>query len=364
MGGRKRLTQEQAEKRSLDNGFRLLSQYVSARGRYTFECLKCGTDFETDYGTVVAGKRKCPTCHNIPKPMTEDRLISILASKEIVLLEILEKGVSLSSAMVKIRHSCGHVWDACVRNVAYTTGCPVCNHGKPVTLERVSEVASEKGYHLVSCETPLRGVSRVRLICKRGHISERDLDSLLYEKSACMECSKEDTKADLARLLIESDICILPHPLDEGKLLCKHCGHVWKGDLSYYAKYRKDHIEGCPKCAEHGRIATDLSKPMWLYYLRLDLPTGLYYKIGITKHGDILQRFQKRERSYITVLERLYYDVGRDAHEHEQQLLLDFDRYRYKGEPVLKSGGSTELFTRDVLFLDKSNPDTLNQKPL
>lgn len=45
--------------------------------------------------------------------------------------------------------------------------------------------------------------------------------------------------------------------------------------------------------------------------------------------------------------------VGRDAAERESEILSQFAGDRYYGPEILVGAGNTELFTRDVLGLDK-----------
>lgn len=362
MGGKARLTQEQAQDRVFRHGFDLVSEYTKRGDRHSFQCHRCNHIFETDFGNMSIGNRKCPNCDDLAKPMTEERLIKTLQDKGISLLEILDEG-RLSNARIKVKHSCGHEWETAVRNVFYNTGCPMCNHGLPKTLDRLKTAAKDKGLTLTWHDGDFKGVGRVLLRCHCGCKLERNVDSLLYEKTNCPDCAKNERRAEIAKVLKDRGLFLLPNPKDDDKLLCSSCGHIWKGDLNYYASYRND-IKGCPKCADHGRVGTDFSKPMWLYYLRYDDGKRKLYKVGITKHDNILDRFQPRDAKFLTVVRKQYYDYGRDAYDHEQQLLKDFAQYRYQGEPVLKSGGDTELLTVDVLFLDKDNPYTQQNIPL
>jgi len=49
------------------------------------------------------------------------------------------------------------------------------------------------------------------------------------------------------------------------------------------------------------------------------------------------------------------YATREEAETIEREILGEFANYRYEGDPVLKSGGDSELFTRDVLKLDNQD---------
>ena len=54
----------------------------------------------------------------------------------------------------------------------------------------------------------------------------------------------------------------------------------------------------------------------------------------------------------ITILKETKYEVGRHALEEERRILHKFKEYRVSEPGFLISGGTTELFTKDVLELD------------
>jgi len=111
------------------------------------------------------------------------------------------------------------------------------------------------------------------------------------------------------------------------------------------------HIQsrGCPTCGRnhHG---FEIDKPGMLYYVRVKTPTKCLYKIGITNR-TIKERFYENRRNKSLVITEIYckhYKHGIDAYNAEQLLLKKFDQYKYRGEPVLKSG-NTELLTKNII---------------
>jgi len=89
-----------------------------------------------------------------------------------------------------------------------------------------------------------------------------------------------------------------------------------------------------------------------VYYLRIDAPHGVFYKIGIT-NLTVWERYPySSDQGRITILREWPYEEGADAAVHEKEVMREYDAFRYSGPPVLQGVGVTEVFTCDVLGLD------------
>jgi serine protease inhibitor ecotin len=107
---------------------------------------------------------------------------------------------------------------------------------------------------------------------------------------------------------------------------------------------------GCPDCAEFG---FNPSEPGLLYYLAITTDDGdTRYKIGITNH-TVQARFPARDMARIRIVWTRRYSIGRAAAEREAEILRKYAGDRYTGPDILIGAGNTELFTHDVLGLDK-----------
>ena len=107
---------------------------------------------------------------------------------------------------------------------------------------------------------------------------------------------------------------------------------------------------GCPGCALSG---FDQTKPGLLYYIAVTTNDGdTLYKIGIT-NLSIKRRFPIIDRARIRIVKIWRFVIGRDAAERETEILNQFAGGRYYGPNILVGAGNTELFTYDVLGLDK-----------
>ena len=130
------------------------------------------------------------------------------------------------------------------------------------------------------------------------------------------------------------------------KFRCTGCNYQWDTTLKRFFKSK-----GCPNCHPRADCSTKYSEPMWLYYVRVDAPEGVFYKIGITRQS-YSSRF-KEDRKLITPLKRWRFRRGFNALDQEQRILKHYIVYRYRGNlKPLSHGGNTELFTKDILGLD------------
>jgi hypothetical protein len=243
-------------------------------------------------------------------------------------------------------------------------GCPNCAGKLPWDLDRLEKLLEETGYELI--DTPDKILTDTKLTLRRhdGYIVTTCIDKIKesrgakYRKVSCTDSYFQDLLWTKNCELVTSDSA-------NDTMRCSTCNHVWTRKSKHVRwRYRSLDVV-CPECRKclHAHSGFSFERPAWLYYLRIVDNSDMFYKIGITNRS-VAERFSKHDLEKISILNTLYYTHGRDAYEHEQQLLRDFERYRYKGDTILNSSGSTEMFTRDVLFLDKSNTDTLNKKPL
>ena len=78
------------------------------------------------------------------------------------------------------------------------------------------------------------------------------------------------------------------------------------------------------------------------------------WKIGITSN-NLDSRYCIADRKIIVKIKTWQYATREEAEAHEREVMAEFADDVYKGDPVLRSGGDSELFTRDVLELDSQD---------
>ena len=91
-----------------------------------------------------------------------------------------------------------------------------------------------------------------------------------------------------------------------------------------------------------------------VYYIRIEAYAMPLWKIGITSN-DLDSRYCIADRQLIVKIKTWQYATREEAEAHEREVLAEFADDVYKGDPVLRSGGDSELFTRDVLELDSQD---------
>lgn len=111
---------------------------------------------------------------------------------------------------------------------------------------------------------------------------------------------------------------------------------------------------GCADCAETG---FNPSEPALLYYLAVAMDNGdTRYKIGITNR-TVEERFCGPDFACIRIVKTWRFASGRVAREREAEILYQFAGERYYGPDILVCAGNTELFTHDVLGLDRRDDE-------
>lgn len=253
--------------------------------------------------------------------------------------------------------SCGNVWSAHLTKITKEgQRCSVCmSTHRRIEPDVANVKLSGRG---IKVTRRIKG-SKAEFECGHGHTWVANFNSVYSGSTGCPHCSQKamKTRQEVADQLAENNIALLSSEYTGVKkkhdFKCLNCGHEWRVTLEHVLNNGN-----CTRCSRYGRKAFDKDSECWLYYLAVQTDNRTYYKIGVTKHQDVLSRYRKSEHNRIRVLDKLYYSRGQDAYEHEQQLLRDYAEHRYQGPPILKSGGSTELFYTDVLGLDKSNQDT------
>ncbi len=126
------------------------------------------------------------------------------------------------------------------------------------------------------------------------------------------------------------------------EITCREHGSFWQ-----IAKAHVIEGTGCPLCSECG---FRVDKPAILYYIKVERQGYIVYKIGITNR-TVKARFHANEMQDITILQTVEC-VGQEALDRETEILRKYKQYQYNGPDLLHSG-NTEMFTIDILNLDK-----------
>jgi hypothetical protein len=133
------------------------------------------------------------------------------------------------------------------------------------------------------------------------------------------------------------------------EIVCTEHGPFWQSPANHT---KGDTAAGCPGCALSG---FDQTKPGLLYYIASTTDDGdTLYKVGIT-NLSLKRRFPTIDRTRIRIVKTWQFEVGCDAAKREAEILRRFARDQYYGTDILVGAGNTELFTHDVLGLDKGD---------
>jgi hypothetical protein len=177
---------------------------------------------------------------------------------------------------LRVRHSCGHEWDARMPNLEKGYGCPKCANWFPLSdaelAKRSIKYADELGINILG----------------------------KYKNS-------------------------------HSPILVRHsCGFEWNSSITNLEKG-----VGCRKCARYG---FQPNKPAIAYYVRFDLAEGVFYKIGVTNR-TVAERFVAH-RTKPNVLKIFSFDTGSEALEFEEKVLRENAFEQYRGTDILLNGNN------------------------
>lgn len=254
-----------------------------------------------------------------------------------------------------IRHtSCGYEWEVFLSNVSKMKGCPSCADRKLWNKERLREYLEGSDYMYLEQFLPdiIKTHTKLTLMRKDGFVVETTIDKLKEsEGSSYRKCHIDDFTFNT--ILLNKGCSLLSSTDLDDTMRCHICNHTWTRKKKHVRwKYRQEAVP-CPNCRKTDHLDTGFNpdKPGTFYYLRVETNNKPLYKIGITNR-TVEKRFTLSDMDKITILRTLTFEEGRSASDLEKYYLNIFKDYKYKGDPVLSSG-NTELFTHDILHLDK-----------
>ena len=198
--------------------------------------------------------------------------------------------------------------------------------------------------------------SRSLFRCNRGHEWSGLGTNVIMNKRNCPKCRTSSKQAIQDRLdadgrgikLLSSEFMGMN---SKNKFQCPK-GHEWSCEGGQVVINKT----GCPNCASHG---FDKTKSAILYYVKISsVIHGTLYKVGVT-NSKSRSRFRNETSNTITYIKTWKFETGEEALAKEKDVLTTYSEYLYKGEKVLING-NTEMFTKDVLNLDKGKVDAVH----
>jgi hypothetical protein len=332
-------------------------RYVNSYTKVTIVCRKHGP-FEQNPSNHVSNGAGCPECSG-RKGLTTEKFIE---NAEAV------HGDRYDYSQAEYVNSTTNVTIICPdhgpfsqtpgNHITGKTGCPECSGVSRVTTEAFIEKAKaihgdRYDYSLVEC---VNSRSNITIICP-DHGPYQQIAHNHLCKTGCPECG--GTKPLTTELFIEKAKAIHGDRYDYS--LVEYVNSrtdvtIICADHGLFKQTGRKHLseQGCPVCAESG---FNPSKPGVLYYIAVSTDDGdTLYKIGIT-NTSVKSRFPALDLARIRVVRTWRFAVGRFAAEREAEILYQYAGDRYYGPDILIGAGNTELFTHDVLGLDRRDDE-------
>lgn len=160
---------------------------------------------------------------------------------------------------------------------------------------------------------------------------------------------RRHTEETLGEILASLDSPVYLLEKFKGSVALKHlveysCGHtndVRLDGILYSGK-------GCPHCIDYGFNTID---PAYLYLLEVSHEGQILYKVGIT--NNTVQRRYSREGATYTLISLYKHSHGMRVRNAEQAILGEFEYLSYQGSSPFRNTGTKEIFTRNILTLQK-----------
>jgi hypothetical protein len=320
------------------DGYTLLDQYKNSAIKMRYRC-PSGHEHSISWANFSKGKR-CAHCAG--QIVTEKQVDAAFKEKGFVRLS----PYLYSNLPMQIHCANGHEHTMSWDSFKMGHDCAVCK-GLYVTHEDVKKLFEARGYTLLSRYEHSK--AKVKYRCSVGH--EHAITTNSFNRGAgCPYCANKRVTPEEVQAHFEArGYTLLSTYTNNKKHLRYICPKGTKGKMTW-ANFRKG--RECPCCADWGGF--NQSKPGTLYYIAFDhpeFPTPLY-KIGITNR-TVQERFAPEPTPY-RIIHTESYLFGFLAYEKEQRILAQHAAHKYTGANLLVSG-NTELFTSDILNLDKAS---------
>jgi hypothetical protein len=191
-------------------------------------------------------------------------------------------------------------------------------------------------------------------------------DEMLYE-----EAKKFSSRKDFSvKSRSAYQLCMERRILNDACIHMKYKHIYWNDDLlmeeakkynnrTDFRKYSESAYTICQKRKILSKVCEHMpkTKPFeknvkyLFYYIKFILGENCYYKIGITKYNNVIERIKTMkliENIKYEILKEIEFDNFYDAFEYEKIIKEKYREFRYKGEMFIKNGHS-ELFTINIL---------------
>ena len=268
--------------------------YKDKNTKVVIICNKCNMEFLQSPTDHTKSKCPCPHCRRVPNAMTYDEAKAKLYKRHGSNIDFSSDTVwdGVAHKYTYKCNSCGDIFSALYSNISRKSGCPNCSNLKRRSHQEMSEII----YNITNHSLVL-------------------IDQFI----------NTDTKISM-----KCDLCGGEHKYSPGKI-------IYRGlRCSCQRKYGfKNDIESI------------------LYYCKLNTPSGVFYKIGIT-NTSVKERF-KEEFKYIEKHIEIKFPTGKESRAVELSILRTFSYSKNNGDIILKNKGNTELYHTDILNIFGDN---------
>jgi len=177
-------------------GLCLSNNYINSHSKLKFQCDK-GHIWKTKPYYLTNNGSWCPKCQKNHKDNIET--YHKIAKKRGG--ECLSNEYVNSKSKLKFQCDKGHIWESIANDIKYLkVWCPYCSNNKKLTIEKMQEIASERGGECLSNEY-INSHSKLKWKCEKGHIWEAKPYLVKNSNNWCPICNESLGERKLSFIL-------------------------------------------------------------------------------------------------------------------------------------------------------------------
>ena len=324
-------------------GYKLLEYYRDKEKKQTVLKLLCSNNHlcEPTYSDFKRGTR-CLIC--LHDSLRHDfTFIENEYKKEGYILLSKYKG---SFMPLKVKCPEGHLWNSYYSNFQRGIRCPHCSNRAKKSIDFIKKEYQKEGY--IFLDDYYNNNSYLHnIVCNRGHHIKFTYSSFQQGRRCLFCCKHAPVTTDIVKkeLAKEGYTFLSPAFKNSRSSILLRCNnnHEYRTRWNTFQQGKR-----CKECAKYG---FKHDKPAFLYYAKIIIENISFYKIGITNNHP-----QDRLNHIHDSAELLWYKhylFGKFAYQDEQKIIKQYSDYLASDPSLEIRSGYTEIFTKDILNLDK-----------
>lgn len=250
---RKRLTNEEVDRRLNITNIRRVDDYINKRTPILFKCISCNYEWKTRPQGVINHKTGCPNCNSNIR-LTNEIIDEKLKDKNIKRISSYITGSSQITVQCLIK-DCGHVWELYTFYLSgnYFHGCSKCAKNCKLSKIEVNNRLILRNIELITDYVNVATTGTFRCLNENCNYIWNTLVGSVLNGTGCIICSgRKLTNEIIDDLLKDRNILRIDNYIGalikiKFKCLNDNCDNIWEVAPNEIINPHKLH--GCPLCS-------------------------------------------------------------------------------------------------------------------